>query len=90
MPQKHKYIHASYRILNHFPAAVLQNNFPRISRVAFIGTIRTLEAGPFTELIKRLLCYNVTAWHHHRGISISALFLADGADEDGVEVVLAR
>lgn len=58
--------------------------------MAFVRTVRALEAAALTQAFQRLLCDHVSAGHHHRGVFIRGLLFGDGTDEDGVEQVRRR
>lgn len=58
--------------------------------MAFVGTVRALESLVLRQLLEGFLGNDVAAGDHHGRVRIGGLFLADGADKDGVEVVLAR
>jgi hypothetical protein len=69
------------------PRPVLQENLLRLSRMAFGRTVGALEARALGQLVQTFAGYDVAAGNHHGWVRISSLFLANGAHEDGVEMV---
>jgi hypothetical protein len=55
--------------------------------MALHGTVGALEARAFGDAVKRFLCYDMAAGHHHGRVGVGGLLLGDGTDEDGVEVI---
>ena len=66
---------------------ISQKHLPRLTRMALPGTIRTLEPRPLTQSHQTLLRQHMPAGNHHRGIRIRGLLLADGTDENAVELI---
>ena len=54
------------------------------------GTVRALELGALAVGVEALLADDVSAGHHHGGVAIGGLLLADGAHEDAMKNIGRR